>query len=152
MMSLPITVLIKNTTIQPFTNCRVYPNADILYVAQLLCDCAPAHRCKGGVLVDRHCLVDLVRCHCQSVKLETYGQNVSCSDRRCDRGGAGDGCVHWWLLDNACGLHECTRGGEGSECKGENEWEWRGVMGGNKSEKVKRMGEGKGEFSVAFSV
>ena len=49
---------------KPFTNYRVYLNVDILYVAKLLCDCAPAHRCKGGVLVDRHCLIDIVRCHC----------------------------------------------------------------------------------------
>ena len=138
---------------QPITNSRVYLNADILWVAQLLCDCAPVHSCKGGVLVDCHCPVDVVRCHCQSVKLKTYGQSVSCSDRGRGRGGAGDGCVHWWLWDNACGL-QLVYEGRGGEGKGEEgrEGEWRGGMGGNRSQKVKRMGEGKGEFSVAFSV
>ena len=83
---------------QPITNCRVYLNADILEVVQLLCNCTPSHRCKGGVLVDCHCLVNIVRCHCQSVKLKTDGQSVSCSDRGRGRGGASDGGVHWWLL------------------------------------------------------
>ena len=98
---------------QPFTNCRFYLNGDIVEFAQLLCDCAPGHSCKGGVLVDRHCLVDIVRCHCQSIKLETDCHCVSCGTSGGGRGGAGDGRVHWWLLDNACGLHECMREGEG---------------------------------------
>ena len=122
---------------QPFTNCRVYLNNDIFEVAQLLCDCAPGHRCKGGVLVDRHCLIDIIRCHCQSVKLNTYGQSVSCSDRGRGRGGAGDGCVHWWLLDNACRLYEYMREregrgregrkGEGRGVNARREGEWRGM-------------------------
>ena len=70
--------------------------------------------------MDRHCLVDIVRCHCQSVKLKTDCHCISCAASGCGRGGAGDGCVHRWLLDNACGLHECMRGeGRGGQKSGE---------------------------------
>ena len=74
----------------------------------MLHDSAPNGK-KGWVLIDRHCSIDHVRCHVQSVKLNTDSHCVSCGANVCSRGGADDGCVIWGLLNDASGLWSKTR-------------------------------------------
>ena len=69
----------------------------------MLCDSAPNGK-KGWVLIDGHRSIDNVRCHVQSVKLNTDSHCVSCGASGCGRGGADDGCVIWGLLNDTSGL------------------------------------------------